>query len=82
MKVAGRGRGEFTKADNERLTASIEQEISNSITPAFRKLSEFVRNEYLPRARTEAGIWSLPQGEARYRYAIKEYTTTDSGASC
>jgi uncharacterized protein (DUF885 family) len=68
---------EFTKEDTARITASIEREILNTVTPAFRKLLEFVKTEYLPRARAEAGIWSLPRGEARYRYAIKDLTTID-----
>ena len=34
-------------------------------------------NDYAPHGRTQEGIWSLPDGEARYRFAIHTQTTTD-----
>ena len=37
----------------------------------------FLKSEYAPKGRTEFGIWSLPDGHARYRSAIREMTTTD-----
>jgi uncharacterized protein (DUF885 family) len=36
-----------------------------------------VRDEYAPRGRTEPGLWALPDGAARYRFALKELTTTE-----
>ena len=36
-----------------------------------------MRNEYAPHGRTEPGVWALPDGDARYRYAIRRMTTTD-----
>ena len=35
---------------------------------------------YAPAGRTELGLWSLPDGEARYRFAIRSSTTTDTDA--
>ena len=36
-----------------------------------------MRTEYAPHGRTEYGVWALPDGDARYRFDIKQMTTTD-----
>jgi len=38
-----------------------------------------VRTDYAPKGRAEYGIWALPDGEARYRFAIRKMTTTNLG---
>ncbi|MDQ3193768.1 MAG: DUF885 domain-containing protein, partial [Bacteroidota bacterium] len=43
-------------------------------------LYDFVKKEYIPACRKEAGVWSLPDGKERYRRAIKNYTTLDYNA--
>lgn len=61
----------------EKMLASNELKkiIQEVINPAYKKLHDFVKNEYLPGCRKEAGIWSLPDGEERYKMQIKSYTT-------
>lgn len=61
----------------EKLLASNELKkiIEDVINPSYKKLHDFVKNEYLPQCRKEAGIWSLPDGEERYKMQIKDYTT-------
>ncbi len=51
--------------------------IDTYVNPAYVKLHDFVRDEYLPLCRTDAGIWSLPNGDEMYKLAVKNYTTTD-----
>src|SRR6185503_6101424 len=68
----------FSKADSSRLTEAIERAVVRSIAPAFSGLLEFVKTEYLPKARADAGIWALPRGEARYRYFVRFYGSTDA----
>ncbi len=47
-------------------------------TPGCRRS---LPTEYAPRGREEFGVWSLPDGDARYRFAIHTQTTTKlSGA--
>jgi uncharacterized protein (DUF885 family) len=41
------------------------------------KLANYLATEYAPKGRTEPGLWSLPDGDARYRFAIQLNTTTD-----
>jgi uncharacterized protein (DUF885 family) len=46
-----------------------------AMVPAARRYAEFLRGEYLPRARAAQGASSLPGGEACYRGALRRATT-------
>jgi len=63
--------------DRARLQASIEEAVKNEIVPAYAKFAKFVRQEYAPHGRLDPGVWALPDGEARYRFAVHHQTTTD-----
>ncbi len=45
--------------------------------PAYRKLLDFMREDYLPNTRTSIAAIDLPDGEAFYRAQIREYVTLD-----
>lgn len=64
-------------ADQKRLREASLAVIADEIIPSYQRFSVFVRDEYAPQGRTEPGIWALPDGKARYRYAIRRMTTTD-----
>jgi len=68
---------EIPAAEQARIREQMLAAISGSMLPAYAKLGKFVKEEYLPKGRTEPGMWSLPGGEARYAFAVKESTTTD-----
>jgi len=63
--------------DRERLRAHARTVIVDSVIPAYRMFAEFMRDEYIPRARTTTGARDLPNGEAYYRAQIRRYTTLD-----
>ncbi len=65
------------EADRKRLHDAIVQAVDTEVRPAYRKLADFVATEYAPKGRTQPGLWSLPDGDARYRFAIHSMTTTD-----
>ncbi len=67
----------ISDADQKRLHDQGIAAIRDSVIPAYTKFSAFVRDEYAPKGRTEPGIWSLPDGPARYAFRVKEVTTTD-----
>ena len=67
----------FAPADRERLTAAYRSAIDGKIVPAYRKLHEFMRQEYLPHCRTSVGLDALPDGKAWYEYRVREITTTN-----
>jgi uncharacterized protein (DUF885 family) len=63
--------------DQKRLRDVVLKTISRQIIPAYERFSKFVREEYAPKGRVEPGVWALPDGDARYQYAIRRMTTTD-----
>jgi uncharacterized protein (DUF885 family) len=48
-----------------------------ALAPSLQQLEEFVRNVYLPAARTTISASSLPGGAAWYVFLVKSATTTD-----
>jgi uncharacterized protein (DUF885 family) len=68
---------EIPEGDQKRLRDAVLRTISEQIMPAYQRFSKFVREEYAPKGRSEPGVWALPDGDARYRYAIRRITTTD-----
>lgn len=51
--------------------------IAQVVNPAYAKFLAFFEHDYLPRARTQIGVSSLPDGSAYYAYLVRHYTTTD-----
>ena len=68
---------DFSEADAERIRADYTQAIATRIVPAFRRLHDFLENEYLAETRDTVGLRDLPDGEAWYRFLGRFYTTTD-----
>jgi uncharacterized protein (DUF885 family) len=66
-----------TQTEQKRLRDAVLAAIADQVVPAYQRFAAFVRNEYAPHGRTEPGVWSLPDGAARYRFAIRRITTTD-----
>jgi len=67
----------FPAEDRERLTAAYRAAIETKIVPAYRKLHDFMRDEYVPKARASDGMEGLPDGKAWYAYNVSRITTTD-----
>jgi uncharacterized protein (DUF885 family) len=67
----------FSEADQKRLREQGLSTIRDSVVPAYKKFTAFVRDEYAPKGRTEPGVWSIPDGSARYRFDIRQLTTTN-----
>jgi uncharacterized protein (DUF885 family) len=67
----------ISEADQKRLREAGMVAIKRSVLPAYARFTAFVRDEYAPKGRTEPGIWSLPDGAARYQFEIRRMTTTD-----
>ncbi len=68
---------EISEADQKRLHDKIIATVKNEVSPAYAKFAAFVRTDYAPKGRTEPGVWALPEGDARYRFAVHAMTTTD-----
>ena len=60
-----------------RIRNDIDEAIRQSVIPAFEKLLAFFEEDYLPACRNDIGIWSLPDGNERYAYTVRHFTTTN-----
>jgi uncharacterized protein (DUF885 family) len=51
--------------------------VREQVYPALRAYLRFLQTDYLPHARNDPGLWSLPEGEACYRGVIRRSTSLD-----
>ena len=51
--------------------------VRDVVLPAYRRLDEVFRGEYLPASRDTVGIWAQPDGRAYYAARVRHFTTTD-----
>ncbi|MCU0504155.1 MAG: DUF885 domain-containing protein [Chloroflexi bacterium] len=59
--------------DREAILAAVR----DVVRPADAAYLAVLRDDYLPHARTEPGLWSAPDGEALYRTQVRAWTTLD-----
>lgn len=64
-------------ADRERLTATYRTAIAEKLIPAYRRLYNFVGDDYMSAARDTVGLSELPGGASWYAYLVRLNTTTD-----
>ncbi len=67
---------EIMADERESLAQRAEDEIVNTVYPAYDKLIAYYE-AVLPRTTGNHGVWALPDGEEFYRYATRLFTTTD-----
>ena len=70
----------FSAADKARLTAEYRQTITTGIIPALTRLRDFLKTDYLPKARDSVGLYAMPGGKELYQYLIQSQTTTNMTA--
>lgn len=67
----------FSDADKKRLTDTYSKFIVEQIVPAYLKIGAFLKNEYLPKARSTSGIGAVSNGDKYYQYLAQYWTTTN-----
>ncbi len=63
--------------DQKSLRDAVIAVVSKEVAPAYTRLADFLCAEYTPQGRIEYGVWALPDGDARYRFYVKQMTTTE-----
>lgn len=66
----------ISAAERERLTAAYVAQIETKLVPAYQRLRDFMRDEYLPKTRNSVAWTALPDGQAWYAFYVQEHTTT------
>jgi uncharacterized protein (DUF885 family) len=67
----------ISEAGQKRLREQYLATIRGSVLPAYARFARFVKEEYAPQGRSEPGMWSLPEGAARYATSARRNTTTE-----
>jgi len=62
-------------ADRARLKSRYREAITGELYPALTRLRDFLKNEYLLRAREGVGLMYMKGGDKLYRYLIQSNTT-------
>ncbi len=63
-------------ADQKRLRAAYVVAIDQQVRPAYARFADYVEKTYAPAGRKDEGMWALPNGDALYRFSIRQQTTT------
>jgi len=66
--------------DQERLKAQATEAYQSAFLPAWKKLYGYLETKYLPAARTNIAVTSLPNGAGTYQALIRSLTTTNMTA--
>jgi uncharacterized protein (DUF885 family) len=76
MEPANKFPDSFAAEDKTRLRQAMLGAVRDQVTPAYAKFTKFVTEDYAPHGRSDPGVWALPDGDARYTFAVKQATTT------
>ena len=63
-------------ADRQRLTRSYAEKLAKDVLPAYRRLHDYLKDEYLAQARDTVAWSELPNGAEWYAYLVRHHTTT------
>jgi uncharacterized protein (DUF885 family) len=66
-----------TVADRNRLLRAYDEKLRTKVLPAYRRLHDYLAQEYLPKARATAGWSDLPSGDLWYAHLVRYHTTTE-----
>jgi uncharacterized protein (DUF885 family) len=67
---------DWPEAERARLESGIARLIVENLNPGYRRLRDFIRDEYLPGCRDTVGWSALPDGAAWYASEVRRQTTT------
>lgn len=67
----------IAQPDRDRLQAEAIRIYKENVAPAYRRLHDFLVQDYIPHARETIAWSALPRGKEWYQLAIREHTTTD-----
>ena len=67
----------FSDAVKKDFTERYTALINDKLIPQHKKMTEFLKNEYLPASRTTSGIGAFPFGKELYATYVKQWTTTE-----
>ena len=67
----------ISPAQQARIRAEVLGAIAGQVIPAYVRFGKFLQSQYIHGGRSDPGMSSLADGEAYYRFLVKQSTTTD-----
>ncbi|MGY3793220.1 DUF885 domain-containing protein [uncultured Aquimarina sp.] len=67
---------DLSQEEKNELKEQVKNEIATTVFGSYQKLISYFE-QLKQKATTDAGVWKLPEGDAYYRYQLKQRTTTD-----
>ncbi len=67
----------IAEPERSRIANSYRAAVMGEMIPAYRRLGEFLKTEYLPNARKGAGLAAIPGGKDVYLHLVRSNTTTN-----
>ncbi|MEM9014807.1 MAG: DUF885 domain-containing protein [Pseudomonadota bacterium] len=71
----------FSAREQRSFQRKAQAVLANEVIPAYQRALDFMRDEYLPGARTTLGASDMPDGEAFYDSRVKFFTTLDNATA-
>lgn len=65
----------ISAADQKRISEETLETISTSVLPYYQRFARFMKAQYVPAGRKDAGAWALPEGDAYYAFLVRQSTT-------
>jgi uncharacterized protein (DUF885 family) len=65
------------EGQRERLRRAGREAIRDGVVAGYRRFRDFMRDEYVPAARTSIGASALPDGRDFYRHRVRRFTTQE-----
>ncbi len=72
--------GNFTAVQRSRLEREYQASIAGRVLPAYGRLRDYLRTDYLPRAQSKPGRAAIPDGMQLYAFELDQHTTLASSA--
>jgi uncharacterized protein (DUF885 family) len=66
-----------TVAERRRLLQAYDDKLRTKVLPAYRRLHDYLAQQYLPQARDTAGWSNLPAGDLWYAHLVRYYTSLE-----
>src|SRR6201996_4196614 len=67
----------ISQAQQAEIRQQVLKAIAMQVLPAYARFGRFLSAQYIPHGRSEPGIWSTPDGDAYYKFLVRQSTTTD-----
>ena len=66
----------FSSVEKANVKDGFSRLIAEVLAPSYKKLADFLQEEYLPKSRPSIGLGELPNGMKLYDYLLRYWTTT------